>query len=259
MIPTHSQFAFLDELLKDQVFNLIDIPILLVVILVEILFSADNMFFLGVFIKKLPKIQRLTAIWVGIFGSIILRVVAILFASYLIRFYYFQGIGGLYLMYIAAHELFSNKSPFDDPPKNKTLFKIVLYILLLDLVFSVDSILAAFAVVGISPLDGDSSPKLWIVVLGASFGILLLRSFTTQVINWLERKPILENYTLIFVAWIGLRLFIEALLSSLQIDFGIAVLPYRELVKWIFWSITLLFFTYAFFEILKNKKAPKHL
>ena len=94
-------------------------------------------------------------------------------------------------------------------------------------------------------------------MVGASAGILLLRSFTVQVIRLLEKKPILENYTLIFVAWIGLRLFIEACLSSLQIDFGISVLEIRELVKWIFWSITLLFFIYAFFEIFRNKKNRK--
>ncbi|NDD99105.1 hypothetical protein EB008_02275 [bacterium] len=248
---------FLDVVLKDQVFELIDIPILLVVLLVEVLFSADNMLVLGILIKKLPKIHRSLAIWLGIIGSIILRVIAILLASYLIRFYYFQGIGGLYLIYIAFYELFSKKNPFEEPALHMSLWKTVLSILLLDLVFSIDSILAAFAVVGISPLDGDTSPKLWIVVVGASAGILLLRSFTVQVIRLLEKKPILENYTLIFVAWIGLRLFIEACLSSLQIDFGISVLEIRELVKWIFWSITLLFFIYAFFEIFRNKKNRK--
>ncbi len=248
---------FLDVLLKDQVFELIDIPILLVVLLVEVLFSADNMLVLGILIKKLPKIHRSLAIWLGIIGSIVLRVIAILLASYLIRFYYFQGIGGLYLMYVAFYELFSKKNPFEEPAGHMGLFKTILSILLLDLVFSIDSILAAFAVVGISPLDGDNSPKLWIVVVGASAGILLLRSFTIQLIRLLESKPILQNYTLIFVAWIGFRLFVEAFLSSLQIDFGLPVLAFRELVKWIFWSVTLLFFIYAFFEVFKNKKTPK--
>jgi predicted tellurium resistance membrane protein TerC len=69
----------------------------------------------------------------------------------------------------------------------------------------------------------------------------------------LEQKPILENYTLIFVIWIGFRLVVESIFSSLQIDFGIDVTAFRELVKWIFWSITLLFFLYAFFEITKKR------
>jgi YkoY family integral membrane protein len=250
---TENPFHFLREILKEQIFEWVDIPVVAVVILVEVILSADNMMIIGLLIKKLPRFQRFTAVWVGIMGSVVLRIIAILFASYLIRFYFFQGIGGLYLMYLAAYELFSDKNPLVQTYQDKNLWKTIAYIIALDLVFSIDSILAAFAVVGISPLDGDTSPKLWIVIAGASAGILLLRSFTTKVIQLLEQKPILENYTLIFVIWIGFRLVVESIFSSLQIDFAIDVTAFRELVKWIFWSITLLFFLYAFFEITKKR------
>ena len=252
-------FNFFRTLFQDQTFVWVDVPILIVVIFVEILLSADNMLIIGILIKQLPKWQRSTAIWTGILGSVILRTIAILFASYLIRFYYFQGIGGLYLMYLAGYELTSHKSPITHPQKKTGLVKMILYILALDLVFSVDSILAAFAVVGISPLDGDSSPKLWIVVVGASCGIVLLRSFTSEVIVWLEKKPFLEKFTLLFVFWIGLRLLIDAGFSAMQIDFGINVLTMRELFKWIFWAITLLFFIYAGIEVFRNKKSSPEL
>jgi predicted tellurium resistance membrane protein TerC len=127
------------------------------------------MMIIGLLIKKLPRFQRFTAVWVGIMGSVVLRIIAILFASYLIRFYFFQGIGGLYLMYLAAYELFSDKNPLVQTYQDKNLWKTIAYIIALDLVFSIDSILAAFAVVGISPLDGDTSPKLWIVIAGAFY------------------------------------------------------------------------------------------
>jgi YkoY family integral membrane protein len=247
-------FRYLDHLFETQSFDWFDTLILAVVILIEILLSADNMLIIALLIKKLNRFQRASAIWIGLMGSVVLRIVAIIMASYLIRFYYFQGIGGAYLMYLAGQELLYHKSPITEPPKTHSLSQIILYIIFLDLLFSVDSILAAFAIVGISPLEGDTSPKLWIVIVGASFGIILLRSFTSNVIRWLEEKPILEKFTLIFVIWIGFRLVVESVLSSLQLDFGFDMNMTRELVKWIFWAITLVFFIYAFGEILKDKK-----
>lgn len=247
-------YRYLDHLIKSQSFDWFDSLILFVVILIEILLSADNMLIIALLIKKLKRFQRASAIWIGLMGSVVLRIVAIVMASYLIRFYYFQGLGGAYLIYLAGQELLYHKSPITEPPKTHSLSRIILYIIFLDLLFSVDSILAAFAIVGISPLEGDTSPKLWIVIVGASIGIILLRSFTSNVIRWLEEKPILEKFTLIFVIWIGFRLVVESVLSSLQLDFGFDMTTTRQVVKWIFWAITLVFFIYASGEIFKDKK-----
>jgi YkoY family integral membrane protein len=249
---------FLDETYKQflasQTFERFDLLILAVVVLTEILLSADNILIMGVAIKKLPLHRRDQMIWAGVVVSVVLRIVAILLASYLIRYYLFQGVGGLYLMYLAAKQLKEHNTLTHPHLTDHSFLRILMYIILVDLLFSIDSILTAFAIVGISPVDGEESPKLWIVLVGASLGICVLRSTLSKIIYWLERKPILEKFTLIFVLWIGLRLLIESVLSSLKIDFDFDVTLAREMVKWIFWSVTLLFFTYAGLELVRDTK-----
>ncbi|MFZ4772525.1 MAG: TerC family protein [Chlamydiia bacterium] len=247
----------MENFLHDQTFQWFDLLVLFVVIITEILFSADNMLILGLIIKKVPKHQHSLVIWIGLLGSVVLRMLAIFLVAYLIHLTLFQALGGIYLIYLALNELLSKKKSLTQAPITHSLLKAICYILFIDLIFSLDSILAAFAIVGISPIEGDASPKLWIVVLGASFGILILRAAISRIIIWLERKPILERLTLIFVFWIGLRLTVESILSTLQLDFGYDMLALHKLVKWMFWAISLLFFLYAGIELTrKPKKIP---
>ena len=72
---------------------------------------------------------------------------------------------------------------------------------LVNLAFSIDSILVAVAV----------SPKLWVVVTGGILGILAMRLVVAQMIAVIERYPALVDGAFIIIAWVGAKLIIEYL------------------------------------------------
>src|SRR4029078_12117053 len=100
------------------------------------------------------------------------RILATLLAVYLIRLGWVKLLGGLYLMYLAYSHFASGQGQEErrSPPKAKpwlglsAFWGTVVRVELVNLAFSVDSILVAVAV----------SPKLWVVLTGRVLGILAM-------------------------------------------------------------------------------------
>jgi len=72
---------------------------------------------------------------------------------------------------------------------------------LLDLVFSVDSILVAVAM----------SPKPWVVMTGGVLGIVALRLVVGKLLTLIQRYPTLVDAAFVIIAWVGLKLLAEYL------------------------------------------------
>ena len=66
-------------------------------IIIESLLSVDNAAVLATMVMDLPEKQREKALKWGIWGAYIFRGLALLFASFLIQFWYLKPLGGLYL------------------------------------------------------------------------------------------------------------------------------------------------------------------
>ena len=66
-------------------------------VFLEGLLSADNALVLALMVRHLPRReQRRVLVW-GIWGAVGFRIVAVLLSAYLIRFWFFKVLGGLYL------------------------------------------------------------------------------------------------------------------------------------------------------------------
>src|SRR3954466_9191549 len=82
-----------------------DLPLImgtvLMLVFLEGLLSADNALVLAVMVRHLPKGQQKRALRYGIWGAFVFRLIAILLASYLLAFWHFKVVGGLYLLYLA--------------------------------------------------------------------------------------------------------------------------------------------------------------
>lgn len=79
-------------------------------IVLEGLLSGDNALVLAVMVRHLPKEQRSRALRYGIWGAFLFRLIAVLCASYLLRYWQLKVIGGLYLLFLALRHMFDGRA-----------------------------------------------------------------------------------------------------------------------------------------------------
>lgn len=240
----------------DQTFSYIDIPTILVLIFLECLLSADNALVLAAVVKPLPKTKRSKALWIGVFSAFILRAIAILAASFLIRYFYVQIIGAIYLLYL-AFSFYRKKGQKLTTQAQLPLWKVVLQIEALDLIFAFDSIIAALGLTGITMQSFTRlPPKIWIVYLGGVIGLVVMR-FSVKIFSYLmDRFARLEKASHYLIAWIGLKLGFEAFHSYLAFKGRIEYAKNLQVAAdWIFWVVTIALFIFGFIpSSIKGKK-----
>lgn len=169
-------------------------------ILLEGLLSADNALVLAVMVRHLPPKQQKKALFYGIIGAYIFRFLAIGLGTFLVSFTAVKVLGGLYLIYIAYTGLF--KASEDDEVKNKPMsfWKTVLMVELMDIAFSIDSVVAAFGI----------SSKVWVLFLGGILGVLMMRGVAQVFLKLIDRFPELEKTAFIMIAIIAVKMIIGA-------------------------------------------------
>ena len=220
-----------------QTFSLSDLPMIGVLVLLEALLSADNALVLAIMVKHLPKDLQRKALMYGMGGAFILRSLAIILAAYIIRFWWLQLIGAVYLLYLPIKHFVSHAQGKHATAKARSFWATVVYIELVDLAFALDSVVAAVAVV-----DTVQHPdKLWVVAAGAIIGIIVLRFAAGYFIRLLEKYPILDHVAYLLVGWAGVKLL---LISGHTFERWYttanpgATLPFHipEMSKQVFWA-----------------------
>ena len=205
-------------------------------VLLEGLLSADNALVMAIMVLGLPKREHQKALRYGLVGAFAFRIVATLLAVYLIRLGWVKLLGGLYLLYLAYSHFWSGQSEEERraPPAAKpwlgmsAFWAAVVRIELVNLAFSIDSILVAVAV----------SPKLWVVLSGGILGIVAMRLVVGQMIAVIERSPALVDGAFIIIAWVGLKLIAEYLHGA-----GLIAL---EIPQWLSLGLIVVIFIAAF-------------
>lgn len=194
--------------------------IVLTLVLLEGLLSADNALVLAVMVKHLPKAQQKKALFYGIIGAYIFRFIAIGVGVYLVQITWVKVAGGLYLLWIALSNLFDLKVKFarvgnvplipyigkkeeeNEEIQNKGLgfWRTVIAVELMDIAFSIDSVLAAFGV----------SEKVWVLFLGGIFGVLMMRGVAQLFLALIDKYPELEKAAFILIIIIGVKMIAAA-------------------------------------------------
>jgi YkoY family integral membrane protein len=205
-------------------------------VLLEGLLSADNALVMAIMVLGLPKREHKKALRYGLVGGFAFRIVATLLAVYLIRLSWVKLLGGLYLLYLSYSHFWSGQTEEERraaPPAKPWLglsafWGAVLRIELVNLAFSIDSILVAVAV----------SPKLWVVVTGGILGIVAMRLVVGQMIAIIERYPALVDGAFVIIAWVGMKLIIEYL-------HAVGLIPF-EIPQWLSLGLIIVIFIAAF-------------
>jgi YkoY family integral membrane protein len=185
----------------------------------EGLLSADNALVMAILVLGLPKNQHKQALRYGLVGGFAFRIAATLLATYLIRIGWVKLLGGLYLLYLTYSHFWGHEPGVDRRavPRAKpwlglpAFWATVVRVELINLAFSVDSILVAVAM----------SPKRWVVITGGILGIVAMRVVVGQLIVLVERYPALVDGAFIIIAWVGFKLGLEYMHGAGYVRFAI--------------------------------------
>lgn len=226
--------------------------VLLSLIVLEGLLSADNAIVLAVMVRHLPPKDQKHALLYGLAGALIFRIIAIFLITILAQYWQIQVLGGLYLLYMAGShikEFFekrksSTEEEIKAPKKQSGFWATVIKVELTDIAFAVDSILAAVAIAITLPhisetsIGGINLGQFSVMVIGGFAGVVIMRYAANIFIKVLEKKPGLEVAAFLIVGWVGIKLFVIAAahekLALIPADF-----PHSTLWTVIFWAVLL--------------------
>lgn len=194
-------------------------------VLIECLLSVDNAVVLAAQTQSLPtRKQQEESLFYGIWGAYLFRFIIIGLGTYLINFWEIKIIGSLYLVFLVFQYFtktrvkHTRKLVKDRKKRILPLFwSVVLQIEMMDIIFSVDSVLASLAI--------SSNPV--IVLIGGLIGILAMRGVAEVIMKLMRRIPELEPMAYILIGLIAVKLFISIPAIDIEIPatlFGILVL-----------------------------------
>lgn len=149
--------------------------------------------------------QRLAALRVGLLGAYVGRGAMLFMTSFLIHNSWIKLIGALYLIHLAFDNLedMTGGGGEEDgefqPVKMQSFWATVLTVETMDLIFSIDNVVAAVSL----------SDKIWVVMVGVGIGILTMR-FAAGVFSYaVTREPILKQAAYVLVLNIGVELILD--------------------------------------------------
>lgn len=188
--------------------------ILLALVALETVLSADNAVALAALVQPLPDHnQQQRALNLGLATALILRIALLLAATWIIQFWQFECLGALYLLWLAGKHFWQQFNPNADEDlkdlasnTQPTFWRIIPMIALTDLAFSLDSVTTAVAF----------SDRLWLVLTGCVIGVVTLRWLAGLFVRWLEEFVYLQNAAYLTMFGVGFRLLCKALQPDLE-------------------------------------------
>ncbi len=216
----------LDNLLNAD-FGAQTLLLLPVLVALEAVLSADNAIALAALTQGLhdPKLQR-RALNIGLVLAYVLRMALILTATWVVKYWQVELAGALYLLWLVWQYFSSSVDAAGEHhgPRFTSLWQAIPMIGITDLAFSLDSVTTAIAV----------SQETWLILVGASIGIVALRFMAGLFMHWLEEFDHLEDAGYVTVALVGLKLL-------LKVVYPAAVPP-----EWLMVAAIALIFTWGF-------------
>lgn len=190
--------------------------VVLILVVLEGLLSADNALVLAVMAKSLPKEQQKQALNIGLAFAFVFRIGAIFIISILFNVWQVQAAGAAYLIFLAIKHFIKNDHK-EKKVKEKSFKGVVTQIAFADIAFAIDSILAAVALVIALPatsfghIGGIDTAQFIVIVLGALAGLIIIRFASALFIRLLTERPSLESAAMLIVGWVGVKLAVHTL------------------------------------------------
>jgi predicted tellurium resistance membrane protein TerC len=183
----------------------------------ELVLGIDNIIFISILAGKLPPDQRKKARTLGLALAMITRVLLLLSLSWIIRLtaplftVLSQEISGRDLILIMGGLFLLGKSTFEIHGKlegeeghasahvGPSFTSVIIQILLLDVVFSLDSVITAVGMVD----------NVAIMISAVVIAIIFMMAFASPISGFVERHPTVKMLALSFLLLIGVTLIVE--------------------------------------------------
>ena len=217
---------------------------LLTLTFLEIILGIDNIIFISIVTGKLPEEHRKKATKIGMFLAMFMRIVllfgiTILIAMkepwFTINFSWLNAqisgqsvilfLGGLFLIYKSTKEIHEKVDLKGEEEKElkqsatKSFGSVILQIILIDLVFSFDSILTAVG------MTNGVAGALYIMIAAVIISVLIMMQFAVPVGSFVNKHPSIQILGLSFLILIGFMLVTESAHLSNALVFGNHVTP----------------------------------
>jgi len=186
-------------------------------VLMEIVLGVDNIIFISILTGRLPSHQRKKARFIGISLALLIRIALLFLITWLIGLnkvlFTISELeitgrdliliaGGLFLIYKSTTEMHQKLEGQDETLESKgtlTFGVAIVQILLLDIVFSFDSILTAIGLV----------QSVTIMVLAVIIAMVVMLVSANKIGDFIQKHPTVKMLALSFLLMIGILLFIE--------------------------------------------------
>lgn len=194
---------------------------LLTLSILEIVLGIDNLIFISILSGKLPEDRRAKARQIGLGLALITRILLLLSISWVMslrnELWHFRlggfelpntgkdlvlTIGGLFLVWKSVREIHEKLEGADGEKTAgpvPSFISVVVQILLLDIVFSLDSVITAVGMAQHVP----------VMVLAVILAMLVMLLFVNQIGSFVERHPTVKMLALAFLIMIGTLLLAE--------------------------------------------------
>lgn len=212
----HFEFLNMEIFLKPEAWIA-----LLTLSFLEIVLGVDNIIFISIVSGKLPENQQAKARNIGLLMALVFRIGLLLCITWIIGFkeplftIFDHGIsgkdlillvGGMFLLAKSTSEIHHKMSPPDEEESQKvkvvkSLSSVIAQIVLLDIVFSFDSILTA---VGLTH-------EVIIMIIAVIIAMGVMMAFSGAISRFINNQPTLQILALSFLILIGFMLIVEAL------------------------------------------------
>jgi predicted tellurium resistance membrane protein TerC len=193
---------------------------LITLVVLEIVLGIDNIVFISILAGKLPAEQQARARQLGLAVALVTRILLLLSLSWVINLteplfsvigFDISGrdlillIGGLFLIYKSTHEIHERLEGAEEEHGNArvatTFSSVIVQIGLLDIVFSLDSVITAVGMAN----------DIWIMVLAVVIAVAIMMISSTSISTFVNRHPTVKMLALSFLLMIGFSLIVEAL------------------------------------------------
>lgn len=208
----------------------------------ELVLGIDNIIFISILSGKLPEEEQPRARYIGLALALVMRVLLLMSLSWVIGLteplFAVGGqevsgrdlvllIGGLFLIAKSTHEIHGSLEGQEGEESRKVysgFTSVIIQIMLLDIVFSLDSVITAVGMVS----------NLWIMISAVVVSIIAMMFFAGTIGAFVQRHPTIKMLALAFLLLIGVTLIAEGLhqhISKGYIYFAMAFSVFVEILN----------------------------
>ena len=183
----------------------------------EIVLGVDNIIFISILSGKLPAEQQATARRVGLVGAMLTRILLLFSLAWIIKLtaplFNLAGhpisgrdliliLGGLFLLGKSTFEIHDKLEGEEGHASSKvaaSFASVIVQIMLLDIVFSLDSVITAVGMVD----------ELWVMIAAVVISVALMMVSAEPISAFVHKHPTVKMLALSFLLLIGMSLLLE--------------------------------------------------